>query len=215
LGPREAYAEMGEHDLMAIAAQRIQAARSGTSTFVKSFLRPCAPLYSHGPSRLGGAMLLGLPPSLFGWDLQDFVGSKELTTEHDTAAIQLLAVEYDDDGVNEKFKTLMQGILCIIGSASQKTYESLGLGRVPVGGVCGKNDCHIGGVPGCCSETAACIRYFPTSISHFQFTCLSDSDVVTLNGRRLTMKTGWFPLVNEDVCVVGGRVFVFIVPTDL
>jgi hypothetical protein len=206
---------MGEKDLMAIAAQRIQAARGGTFTGAKSFLRPCIPLSSQGPPRLGGAMLVGLPPSLFGWDLQDFVGSNELTSEQDMEALQLLAVEYDEDGVNEKFKTILQGTLCIIGSASQKTYESLGLGRVPVGGVCGKNDCHIGGVPGCCSETAACIRYFPTAISHFQFICMSDSDVVIMNGRRLTKKTGWLPLSNEDICVVGGRVFAFILPPNV
>jgi hypothetical protein len=160
-------------------------------------------------------MLLGLPPSLFGWDLQDSVALNEYTSEQDTmAALQLLAVEYDEDGVNEKFRAIMQGSVCVIGSASQKIYEMLGLGRVPIGGVCGRTDCHIGGAPGSCSDTAACIRYYPTEISKFQFTCLSETDLVTLNGQRLTAEAGWFPLDNEDICSVGGRVFTFIVPAD-
>lgn len=161
-------------------------------------------------------MLIGLSPSTFGWDLQDFVESSQLRSEQDVmAALQLLAVEYDDDGVNEKFRSVVQGTICVIGSADKITQQmsiSLGLGSVPLGGSVGKLDCHIGGVPGSCSERAACIRYAPTACSRFQFSCLSRDDIVTLNGRRITPEMGSFPLVDEDICSVGARVFVFVLP---
>ena len=114
-------------------------------------------------------MLLGLSPSMYGWDLQEFVESCQLNSEEDVMlALQLLAVEYDDDGTNEKFRSLMQGSVCTIGSASKTTqlmYRKLGLGMVPLGGYVGKLDCHIGGTPGSCSERAALIRYKPTEIT--------------------------------------------------
>lgn len=167
---------------------------------------------------VGGAALMGLSPSVFGWDLQDFVESCHLPLEHDvTAALQLLAVEYDDDGVNESFRSAIQGTICVIGSAdkvTQQMYNSLGLGSVPLGGCVGKLDCHVGGVPGSCSDMAACIRYAPTGASIFQFSCISDTDVVTLNGNRITPASGIFPLQHEDICSVGARVFAFVMPKD-
>jgi hypothetical protein len=221
--PRDSFDGKNDHELLNIAVQKIVAARNAAyhasvsviapSAAVES-LRPCIPV-SGSAAPIGGVMLVGLPPSLFGWDLQDFVESKELTSEQDTmAALQLLAVEYDEDGVNENFKCVIQGTFCTIGSASQKVYESLGFGRVPIGGVCGRTDCHIGGVPGSCSETAACIRYLPSQASDFRLSCLSHDDIVTLNGRRITPDAGSFPLLNEDICAVGARVFVFILPSD-
>lgn len=223
MSPRDSFDGKNDHDLMNIAAQKMIAARNAAycasiSAIAPSAafesLRPCIPI-SGSAAPIGGVMLLGLPPSLFGWDLQDFVEANELTSEQETmAALQLLAVEYDEDGVNENFKCVIQGTQCTIGSASQKIYESLGLGRVPIGGVCGRTDCHIGGVPGSCSETAACIRYLPTQASDFQLSCLSNYDIVTLNGRRIMPETGSFPLFNEDICAVGARVFVFILPSD-
>jgi len=162
-------------------------------------------------------MLQGLSPSAFAWDLQDFVESCRLSSEQDVmVALQLLAVEYDDDGANEKFRSLMQGSICTIGSASKTTqlmYQKLGLGTVALGGFVGKLDCHVGGTPGSCSERAALIRYAPTETSQFQFSCLSDDDIVTLNGRRLLTSTGSYPLFHGDICSVGARVFVFILPT--
>lgn len=225
IAPRDVFQGKSEQDLVNLAAPKIISSRDAAycarasavaTSCAPQILRPCIPVSSsQGAQPAGGAMLLGLPPSLFGWDLQDFVTTNDLTSEQDAmAALQLLAVEYDDDGVNEKFKSVIQGSICIIGSAAQKVYESLGLGRVPIGGVCGRTDCHIGGVPGSCSEAAACIRYHPTETSEFQFSCLQDDDLVTLNGRRITSEIGWFPLFNEDICAVGGRVFVFLIPVD-
>jgi hypothetical protein len=55
------------------------------------------------------------------------------------------------------------------------------------------NSIAIGGVPGSCSEKAACIAYAPTTASEFQFCCLSDNDMVTLNGKRITVDDGMLP----------------------
>ncbi len=65
---------------------------------VKAILRPCIPLSSSLDSApVGGAMLLGLSPSHFGWDLEDFVSTCELNSEQYTMiALKMLAVEYDD-----------------------------------------------------------------------------------------------------------------------
>ena len=53
----------------------------------------------------GGAMLLGLSPASFGWDLQDFVARN--TSEEDTmTAIKMLADEYDDCIGMDKIKQL-------------------------------------------------------------------------------------------------------------
>lgn len=213
-----------------MAARKLKMARAGAycasvltmvPSAVDECLRPCIPgnmETARACLPMGGAMLVGLSPSAFGWDMQEFVEASELSAEQDImAALQLLAVEYDDEGVNEKFRSVVQGTVCVIGStgkATQQMYHSLGLGAVPLGGCVGKLDCHIGGVPGSCSERAACIRYSPTENSVFQFVCLSSDDMVTLNGRRITPETGSFPLLNDDVCSVGARVFVFVMPSD-
>jgi hypothetical protein len=169
-------------------------------------------------SNMGVAMLIGLAPAAFGWDLQEFVEASRLGSEQEVmAALQLLAVEYDDDGINERFRSVIQGSLCIIGAAGKATQQScysLGLGAVPLGGCVGKLDCHVGGVPGSCSERAACIQHAPSETSVFQFSCVSEDDIVTLNGRKITPDTGTFPLFNEDICSVGARVFVFITPRE-
>jgi hypothetical protein len=129
----------------------------------------------------------------------------------------LLAVEYDDDGVNEKFLSLIQGTICTIGCASkltQEMYHSLGLGSVPLGGSVGTLDCHIGGVPGSCSEIAACIRYAPneSKSSLFQISSLTALDTVTVNGKNITPEMGDVPLFHNDICSVGARVFALVEP---
>lgn len=225
LAPRDAFLAEKDDALIAMSAERVKAARYNAAkcSSVDKSLRPCVPghliniLSGTQIDACGAALLLGLSPSTFGWDLQDFVESCRLSSEQDVmVALQLLAVEYDDDGTNERFRSLIQGSISTIGSAStttQQMYHKLGLGAVPLGGFVGKLDCHIGGTPGSCSERAALIRYAPTETSEFQFSCLSDEDIVTLNGRRLLTSTGSFPLFHGDVCSVGARVFVFLLPT--
>jgi hypothetical protein len=154
---------------------------------------------------------MGLNPSEFGWDLQEFLTSQG--SEHDLMAIQMLAVEYDEDGVNEKFSSVMQGSTCIVGRAGdvlQRAYKSIGLGSIPLGGSAGKLDCHIGGIPGSCGESAACIRRSATAESPFRLSCLSEDDIVTLNGQRITTESGSAPLFGDDVISVGARVFAFV-----
>ena len=225
LAPR--FISMNDDSLIELASVRLKAARCNMNknSATDELLRPCLPgsmfqTTSHSKSYInaaGGALLLGLSPCMFGWDLQEFVESCQLSSEEDILlALQLLTVEYDDDGTNEKFRSLMQGSVCTIGSASQTTqlmYHKLGLGTVPLGGYVGKLDCHIGGTPGSCSERAAVIRYIPTEVSDFQFSCLSDDDIVTINGRRLMTSTRCYPIFHGDICSVGARVFVFVLPT--
>jgi hypothetical protein len=228
LTPPETFDGIGDLELSQMTSQRLIAAKemgyrgsdAQTSTSgVEAFLRPCIPVVPSSMSApVGGAMLVGLSPSHFGWELEKFIARCELSSEQDTmTAIQMLAVEYDEGGVNTKFQTMVQSSICVIGNAgmtTQKAYKSLGLGSVPLGGSVGEMDCHIGGVPGSCSEKAACITHAPTTSSEFQFACLSDDDIVTLNGRRLMVGMGCLPLQNEDICTVGARVFVFLVATD-
>jgi hypothetical protein len=230
IAPRAEFEFLEDSDVLVLAAQKLKAARVAAycasipmvaPSAVDECLRPCIPgkgIPAHSSLPVGGMLLLGLSPSAFGWDLQDFVESSQLSSEQDVmAALQLLAVEYDDDGVNENFLSVAQGTVCVMGSAgtvTQQMYNLLGLGPVPLGGCIGKLDCHVGGVPGSCSERAACIRFAPTGTSTFQFSCLSDDDIVTLNGRRMTPEIGSFPLFHQDICSVGARVFVFIMPRD-
>jgi len=93
-------------------------------------------------------------------------------------------------------------------------YRALGLGSVPLGGCVGNLDCHIGGVPGSCSELAACIQYSTNDTGQFHLSCLSSRDIVTLNGQIVTPESGRLPLCHEDICSVGARVFAFVLPKD-
>ena len=239
LGPRTEYVQISDSDLIAKAGRRLKLARMAVYTVafpapgdissVDECLLPCIPCSNNvigtkgsknqfSNRQVGGAMLVGLSASSLGWDLQSFVEESvdQLRSEQDImAALQLLAVEYDD-GVNDKFQTLIQGTVCIIGCASkltQEMYNSLGLGSVPSGGSVGTLDCHIGGVPGSCSELAACIRYAPneSKSSLFLLSCLSSHDVVTVNGEKITPEMGDVPLLHNDICSVGARVFALVV----
>jgi hypothetical protein len=186
---------------------------------VSSEFRSCAPV---SPSRIqsGGAMLLGLSSANFGWKAQEYVASRYFESDFQSnKALSALLSQYGKMALNESFCTLIQGTTTVIGSASQRTqrvYQSLGLGTAPVGSAIGSIDCHIGGSSSykCCSESAACIRYYPTAFGDFQFSALSNEDMITMNGQRITPGMGSFPLFNEDICTVGPRVFAFLLPTD-
>jgi hypothetical protein len=227
LAPREMFEKVSDPDLLSSISNKLIEARNSSYcgqgqslalSAAEDFVRPCIPVHYQDTFPAGIALLLGLSSQLFGWDLQNFVTSSNIKSERDAmAALQLLAVEYDESGTNEKFKTVMQGTVCMIGSASKATqqmYKTLGLGNVPLGGTVGRIDCHVGGVPGSCSEFAACIRYKPSAASNFQFLSLSDEDIVTLNGKRLLPKNGSFPLHDKDICSVGARVFMFVLPGE-
>jgi hypothetical protein len=243
LGPRINYLSVDDTDLLAMVGHKLKMSRTvsytgthkvpGEITSADECIRPCIPCNKnsfsiHGTKNanqidnnthrlVGSAMLVGLSALSMGWDLQSFIEETihKLGSDQDImAALQLLAVEYDEDGVNEKFQSLIQGTICFIGCAStitQEMHNSLGLGSVPLGGSVGNLDCHIGGVPGSCTEFAACIRYRPnqSKTSTFQLSCLSVEDIVTLNGEIVKPEMGYIPLHHEDICSVGARVFAF------
>ena len=212
---------------MTSAASRISVVRSNDYCVsdpnipapVDDLMRPCLPVSPTAtPNRAGAAMLLGLSSVLFGWDVDVFVSSRVFDSkEQERDATTSLNAEFGSTGINESFRTLLQGALCVIGNASpatRKAHKSLGMGKIPIGGAVSCIDCHIGGTMLTCSEAAATIRYAPTSAGDFQFAALNDDDIVTLNGKRVTPGMGSFVLLNEDICTVGARAFVFLLPTD-
>lgn len=163
-------------------------------------------------------MLLGLSASLFAWTVPSFVSTCDFDSiEQADAASSALDSEYKPEGVNERFRTVVQGSVCVIGRTSlrlERASESLGLGVPRLGGTVGEIDCNIGGESVSCSETAAVIQKSSSGGSDFQFCSTNNTDMVTLNGQRVKAEMGGFPLFNEDVCTVGSRVFVFLLPMD-
>jgi hypothetical protein len=236
LAPRAEFIHLSDSDVLGIVGRKLKMSRTalysgiGTIPDVEEYARPCIPLggsvapsLSSNKAMVGCAMLIGLSASAVEWDIQTFFEQQlhsKLCSEQDSmAALQLLAVEYDEDGINENFQCLVQGTICMIGYAgkmTQEMYHLLGLGSVPIAGSVGNLDCHIGGVPCSCSEQAACIQYVPddTSSGNFQLSCLSTDDVVTLNGLRVTPESGSVDIFHEDICSVGARVFAFVLPND-
>ena len=227
LATRNAFDESSDIELAGATAKRLVAAR-GLHYFVTdipapaplvSDFRPCIPIASLPTGLTGGAILLGLSPSLFGWTVETYLASQDFASNDGAKKVEeALHSEFGLQGDNGNFKTLVQGTLTIMGCASfrtQRVYSLFKAGSPPVGGAVGSIDCHIGGSPNACSESAAAIRYLPTSTSAFQFSALSDDDLVTMNGKQITPEMGAFPLFNEDVCTVGPRVFVFLLPSDV
>ncbi len=226
LAPRHSYSELSDIELVEGVAKRLMAARQLSYALteflapapIPTEIRPCAPVSTLTTPFMGGAMLLGLSPSLFGWYPETCLASRFFDSDEDAKrAESALIAQFGPSENNENFRTLVQGKITIIGCASyrtQRVYTSFNMGAPPIGGAVGSIDCHIGGSPKSCSESAASIRHIPTTTGGFQFSALSDDDVVTLNGRRITPAMGSFPLFNEDICTVGPRVFVFLLPTD-
>jgi hypothetical protein len=227
LGPRKSLKEHDDDALLKVASSRILMARlNGYCTTdvdhppeIDAVYRPCVPVmpFTTRPA-FGGAMLLGLNAGLFGWSVDTFASSCDFdSAEHEAQSLALLSDEYSQNGYNESFRSLIQGSVCVIGRASkstEKACERLGLGLPVMGGSLGDIDCHIGGAMNSCSESAAMIQHLPTAASAFQLLANNDEDVVTLNGRRISVGMGSFPLFNEDICTIGARVFVFLVPAN-
>jgi hypothetical protein len=226
LAPRKSFEDLTDDALIQIAAARMLAARRNgylnadldTILDIDSEFRPCTPI-NHATTvrRAGGAMLLGLNPSLFSWSVDTFLSSCEFKShDHCSRALGFLSEEYNDHGINISFRTLIQGSVCVVGRASsvlQHACEKLGLGQPILGGTIGDIDCNIGGTCNTCGESAALIQHVPTDVSDFQLVANNDEDVVTLNGKRILPSMGSFPLLNEDICTVGSRVFVVLIPT--
>mmetsp|Transcript_27369 Transcript_27369/g.41420 ORF Transcript_27369/g.41420 Transcript_27369/m.41420 type:complete len:1311 (-) Transcript_27369:149-4081(-) len=227
LTSRKAFEGKTSEGLATMACARILAARRNGYCIsdavelppeIENEFRPCTPINFFLPTiPAGGAMLLGLAPNLFGWMYDIFASSVDFESdEHEDRAEELLSEEYSQGGCNETFRTVIQGSVCVIGRAAKATEqacEELGLGAPVMGGTIGDIDCHIGGTPNSCSESAAIIHYLPSSASDFQLLANNDEDLVTLNGKRICTGMGSFPLFNEDICTVGSRVFVFLMPS--
>lgn len=215
LAPKIALRETSDEDLMRQVSSRVKLSLNvGYASVppalpdIENRIRPCIP----GKSGVGRARLIGLSPSNYSWDIQDFIESQALEGEDAADALNLLSAEYNVDGVNEQFATIMQGTYCTIGRASTRTqrlWSSIGLDPVAMGSTVGLIDCHVGGIQGSCSESAACI-WFDATANEFRFSTDSDTDYVTLNGYEVFPDQGSKPLKNEDVCSVGPRVFVFL-----
>lgn len=227
LATRDIFLNQTDSELMELAVSRISAAReanyrvsgAGQPAAVDDLLRPCFVVGDQtSGTHTGAAMLLGLSSILFGWDVDAFVSSRVFDShDQELDATNTLTAEFGEEGFNESFKTFLQGPLCVMGNASpatRKAHKQLGLGRIPVGSAVGEIDCNIGGTMLSCTETAASIRFAPTTAGDFQFAALTDDDIVTLNGARITPGMGSFPLSKEDICTVGARVFVFLLPRD-
>lgn len=212
LARREMLETTDEDEVRGIASLRMLAARGqGYSDGACSdLLRPSVPVLKpeNGKMFLCRTMLHGLSPAAFGWDLRGFLEKNKLDSEHDmVTALQLLAVEYDDEGVNESFKCFLQGTTCVLGCAGrqmQKAHQEVRLGPVPLGGSIGRIDCHIGGVPGSSTEASACLHF--NRVSGWSLLPLAKEDVVTVNGAQVAV--GSVATVRAgDVCSVGPRVF--------
>jgi hypothetical protein len=226
LAPVPKFAELSDEELMREAAVRMVAARSVNYCITEVPLqapihmdfRPCIPRRKESEEPMsGGALLVGLDPSYFGWDIHSIVSTQYFGSDIERRnATTALTEEFGEDGLNQHFRSLVQGSTTVIGCASsrmKRVYTSLGMGSPPMGGPIGSIDCNTGGNSKCCSETAACIRYVPTETGDFQFSALS-SDLITMNGQRITPEMGSFPLFNEDICTIGSRVFLFLLPSD-
>ncbi len=224
LAPVPKFIEMSDDELMREAATRMVAARSVNYCVTEVSLpapihmdfRPCIPRREELEDQVGGgALLVGINPSLFGWSIESIVSKQYFGSENERRnATEALTEEFGEDGLNQHFQSLVQGSTTVIGCASsrmKRVYSSLGMGSPPMGGPIGPIDCNTGGNSKCCSETAACIRYVPTENGNFQLCALS-SDLITMNGQRITPEMGSFPLLNEDICTIGSRVFIFLLP---
>jgi hypothetical protein len=171
---------------------------------------------------IGCAMLVGLCSDDCNWRPENFVDSIKSSIAIDEEF--LLALIRSECSLNTRFKTLMQGIPCFIGKASQALEQAaatLGLYGIDVGGTIGVVDCNIGGIGGSCNEIASCTcNEIASCISYCQrrkeflfFSCTED-DIVTLNGMRVKSSMGPLTVENGDVFSVGSRVFMFILPGE-
>jgi len=221
LGHRDILESLSDSDLRTMVSSRLLSVRTNPycllypENFPSAASEPLRSCLSVQASRevtpISAAMLVGIPADI-GWSFPDFITENGL--HEDVSVVQILAVEYDDDGMNENFRSVIQGSVTIVGQASKRMmrqFQEIGGGNIGMGCGVGPLDCHIGGVPGTCSPRAACIRY---DGDVFRITCLNDTDVVTLNGERLESGGEGSILHNYDVCSVGPRVFAFVLPSN-
>ena len=178
----------------------------------------CIPVENCGSTLPAGcAMLVGLSANDCGWDVGTFIRSTQqfFDDEFPDTFLPALRSEYGSEGLNFRFRAVMQGTSCFIGKAGkflEQASTAFGLQGAELGGTIADIDCNIGGIDGSCSEIAACISY-SSSTSSFYFAVCNDEDIVTLNGEQINSKMGSFLIESEAICGVGSRVFMFILPS--
>lgn len=161
----------------------------------------------------GHAALIGLSSTSFEWSAEFFVQSiRHRIGQNSDLFLNTLAAECS---LNNRFRSLIQGTPCFIGKAPkflEKASGSLGFYGLEFGGTIGHVDCNIGGIEGSCSDNACCISYSEVPRT-FKFRVCGKNDIVTLNGKRIIPSMGNFPISSGDICSVGARVFMFILPS--
>jgi len=217
-GKKLSNRSLGDEELLSSASERIVAARNRRIAihddergFVVSTEMTDAQAMAQN-----FAMLIGLSAADFSWSVDQFLSILPDASGDDSVR-KKLEIEFGVNGINSSFKSVVRG--CSVLGRATKDAEiasvSLGLGPLIVGGPAGLSiDCHIGGPSGTCSEFAATIDYHPTEESEFQFSACNDRDVVTLNAEIITSVSGRRPIQSGDVCSVGARVFMFMLPAD-
>lgn len=193
---------------------RILASRQ-KETRGSSYCVPVSKLTTKFPT--GCALLLGLSSVDFGWNLESFYRSTQHIARGNEDAMRfLLKSEFDEDGMNTRFRTIVKGFPCFIGKASKHTEEAastLGFYGAGLGGTIGDVDCNIGGIDGSCSEMAAVISYSQEENS-FQFTACGTEDLISVNGEKVDSSGGSISIGNKAICSIGSRVFMFILASN-
>lgn len=230
LGTRKDIADKSDISLHINIPGRIEC---GLNAFLRSIqscgkysqsLPACISLNTHAPSLAprNGALLIGLQANDFNWQVKDFMASCQNIAlgNHISGCSSELYGEYGISGMNAFFRTMILSSPCVLGRASnesQEKYSSMHvLNRISanvestLGMTVGDVDCNINGPKRSCGAKAAEIIYMPSNESKFRLSASNDDDIVTINGKRIIARMGYFPLKNRDVCSIGARVFVFV-----
>jgi hypothetical protein len=163
----------------------------------------------------GNAAFIGLSHEVCQWSIDSFVKSMHQEDQVEWHDLLITALT-NENSLNVRFRSLMQRSPCFIGKAPsilEKASETLGFYGLDFGGTVGHIDCNIGGVEDSCSEIACCISYSKKSKT-FRFKVCGQDDIVSLNGFRVTPHMGSFAIQSGDVCSVGARVFMVILPSQ-
>ena len=218
LASRKEFESTTDQELMAMVATRLKSTRTNGYRVLDGAClddiqpehRPCLhlPEFKDTPAHPGLAVLIGLNPTYFGWMVDTFVPTCDFDdNNHEDRAVNALNKEYDSNGRNVSFRSALQGPVCVLGSANEQASTALGLPPPPLGSTVGTVDCHVGSY---CSPAAAVIQYVGGSL---RITASGNSkDCVTRNGERIFRSTWPLAIQHGDVCTIGARVFVVLLP---
>lgn len=161
----------------------------------------------------GHAALIGLSSESCQWSAQDFLDSIAYYST-DLRRDALLTALKNECSLNARFRSMIQVGPCFIGKAQsnlEQASQTLGYYGLEFGGTIGHVDCNVGGIEGSCSEHAICISY-SEKFNSYQLKVCGQDDLVTLNGERIIPSMGNLMIDGGDVCSVGARVFIVVLP---